>query len=1132
MGITSRARLAGVLLVIAGVLFLGVRCGSSTGDSAQDPWRVQDEFVRAVNQGIYLMERYEYASAAEAFGRALELSPDSIEARLRLAFAESNNPPADGDAGRAERLLDEVLERDPSNVQALYLRGILYVNAGESLAALPLLEQVVELEPHDAFAWYVLARAKRLGGADGEVELRRAIEECPTLAGAWYDLFRVVSGRGEEEQALQLLEHFQELQESRFKVEVSLPKYRRMGPLGVVHPLPVAQRAALAPASLSFGAPRTILEGLAQREQQGRAGLVLAAGDLDGDGDLDLATLGTRPEGGTGLLVARNEGASGFVAQPVEGVENARAVALGDVDNDGDLDLFVACEGPNHLYLGAGDGSFTDVSATAGVAGPSEAVSSSAVFLDADHDSDLDLYVCNRADAEGSPIANQLLRNNSDGTFVDVAAEVGAECASVASLSLAPIDLDDDRDTDLVVFNEGAAVTFLENALHDGYREWEVAAAPLAGAGGGVAQDFDGDGLPDLALFAHGDEPGRLHLSQGRGRLSSGSALEGAPRGAARVGDFDLDGDLDLATLGDGLRLWRNDGSGGFAPLGTVGPAGDELVDLTGDGVVDLLALEAAGAGPAALVLRPGELTPPAHWLALEVTGKLHTPQSMRSPKSGFGTKVRVQCGVHGQVLTHTGLAGGLGQSCRALRFGLDGADRSDYVMLRWPDGITQSETDLACDQRHVLPEVQRKPDSCPMLFAWNGERFAFVGDFAGIGGMGYYAGPGAPPPPVAKELVRIDGAALVARDGRFELRVGEPMQEVAYVDRLVLLAGDHPEGIAGQPDERMGGGGAPPSQELLALGEPLFPARATGIDGPIPIANLRHADRRYAYEPLRDRRFVGYCEPHQLVLDFGAELAQLDPERPTYLLIDGSLEFPYSQTNFAALQAGVTWDPPRVELCPQGGEWRTVVADAGAPGGLHRTIAIDLGDELPAGPCALRLTTNLEVYYDRAFIAQDRGRSQLEVRTVPLVSAELRRLGFPKEYSPDGGHPILYDYDSVQPTCDLQRLPGRYTRYGPVEELLVEFDDLYAVMATGDEIAVEYDAEVLPELVEGFARTYVLVSHAYCKDLDLHSVGPRAVAPLPFRGMSNYPYPAGECYPTDELHRRFLEEYNTRTVR
>ncbi|MBU0718264.1 MAG: hypothetical protein KJ749_08455, partial [Planctomycetes bacterium] len=121
------------------------------------------------------------------------------------------------------------------------------------------------------------------------------------------------------------------------------------------------------------------------------------------------------------------------------------------------------------------------------------------------------------------------------------------------------------------------------------------------------------------------------------------------------------------------------------------------------------------------------------------------------------------------------------------------------------------------------------------------------------------------------------------------------------------------------------------------------------------------------------------------------------------YLFLTGSIEYPYSQTTFAAAQAGVTWQPIRIERQTADGSWETIVADAGAPGGMGRTIAIELTGELPVLGGRLRITTNLEIYYDRLFIAADRGTNGLAITSVPMASADARRLGFPMEYSPDG---------------------------------------------------------------------------------------------------------------------------------
>jgi hypothetical protein len=105
----------------------------------------------------------------------------------------------------------------------------------------------------------------------------------------------------------------------------------------------------------------------------------------------------------------------------------------------------------------------------------------------------------------------------------------------------------------------------------------------------------------------------------------------------------------------------------------------------------------------------------------------------------------------------------------------------------------------------------------------------------------------------------------------------------------------------------------------------------------------------------------------------------------------------------------------------------------------------------------------------------------------------------------------------------------GAYTRYGPVAPLLADLDDRYVVLGTGDEIAVAFAATELPAPAEGMSRTFVLVSHAYCKDMDLYTAQPDTVEPLPFHGMSGYPYPGSERDADTAPLAEYRREYNTR---
>ena len=123
------------------------------------------------------------------------------------------------------------------------------------------------------------------------------------------------------------------------------------------------------------------------------------------------------------------------------------------------------------------------------------------------------------------------------------------------------------------------------------------------------------------------------------------------------------------------------------------------------------------------------------------------------------------------------------------------------------------------------------------------------------------------------------------------------------------------------------------------------------------------------------------------------------------------------------------------------------------------------------------------------------------------------------------------FDYQSVSTAPKWRDLVGAYTRYGDVTALLREADNHYIIMNAGDEFSVGFDAR-LPALPEGWTRDFLIYSEGWIKDGDLNTAHGQTVEPLPFHGMSQYPYGPAEAYPTDETHRDFLETYNTREVR
>jgi hypothetical protein len=138
-----------------------------------------------------------------------------------------------------------------------------------------------------------------------------------------------------------------------------------------------------------------------------------------------------------------------------------------------------------------------------------------------------------------------------------------------------------------------------------------------------------------------------------------------------------------------------------------------------------------------------------------------------------------------------------------------------------------------------------------------------------------------------------------------------------------------------------------------------------------------------------------------------------------------------------------------------------------------------------------------------------------------------LRHLGYPREFSPDGREPLLYDYGVIDPAMDFKAMDGPHTRFGDVLELLLAEDDRYVIFGKGEEIAVRFPSA--GPLASGLTRTFVLDTSGWCKDMDLHTAEPRSVLPLPYRAMPCYPYPADRGFPWSDLLRRDFESFHTR---
>jgi hypothetical protein len=287
----------------------------------------------------------------------------------------------------------------------------------------------------------------------------------------------------------------------------------------------------------------------------------------------------------------------------------------------------------------------------------------------------------------------------------------------------------------------------------------------------------------------------------------------------------------------------------------------------------------------------------------------------------------------------------------------------------------------------------------------------------------------------------------------------------------------------------------------------------------------LAGEDHRYVRD-FTNLSYAGFANLHTLTLDLGA----WSPEHPLRLLLDGYIEYFSASSMYAAWQAGLQPIPPRVDVQMPDGSWKRVIEDMGFPAGLQRTIVVDLTGKLPPGARRIRISTNLQIYWDRVRV--DNGpevASGVRQTEVPLAMAHLAFRGYPQQIEGATPGDLTYDYNRISQTGPFLWARGVYTRYGDVTPLLRRVDNQYVIFGTGEEVDAEFSAGALPPLPAGWQRDYFFYANGFVKDMDFWEASPFTVAQMPFHGMTRYPYPGGEHYPETSLTDRYMLNWNDR---
>ncbi len=846
------------------------------------------------------------------------------------------------------------------------------------------------------------------------------------------------------------------------------------------------------------------------------------------DADIDLLIFGD-----DGVLLLRNEYDKESKARSLKGLAQdsafeslpkVLAIAPADIDHDGDLDLIVSSGSGLSIWQNNDSREhtkFTDISSRSALP-PADLQATVLLPVDWNFDVQTDVLVT------GLHIAKPgWLENISHGRlrwreFPPNYSRLGLCCSlHLMDLRTSPLNWQlfaagDDPSRDNLSMDPEVPVT-----RHVLCREIDKG---WTGRGdGALLADFDNDGKREPLSWRFGlgfftiNETFKLELKNRYRMVTCG------------VADFDADGDEDVLVVTDQRPIWiRNDGGNqnGWLDLSLRADPdrkpqrNSERVNTHGLG--SLLELRAAG--------------------LLELPGRK--------------SHVRV---VDGQS-TH---------------FGLGPLKQADVARVVWTNGIPQNV--LRPPSGLPIAAQQILKGSCPYIYTWDGEQWAFFTDCLWAAPIGLQLAEGVMAPCREWEYLKIDGDRLRESNGEYRVMLTEELWEAAYFDQVQLLAVDHPADVEFFSNEKVG----PPSISEFKL-HPVrkrhLPIAARDSRGRDVLPKLARCDDQYlrAFDKIIQQ---GLTEEHFIELDLG----DLGDAKNVTLFLTGWI-FPTDTSINVSLSQNPDREapkPPSIWLPDANGEWREAIPYIGFPGGKTKTIAVDLStalglEDAPLPPgeggrrpgedqsaerrpkanqlgnggnsdsrptpqpspegrggrnetTRIRIVTSMELYWDEMFFTVDEPPLEHTLTPLPLLNADLQFRGFSARLPHPEFGPERYDASQITIETQWPPMGGRFTRFGDISELLKDSDDRLAILGAGDAVTIRFRADQAPKLPPGWKRDFIIHNIGWDKDADLNTIYGQFVEPLPFRAMRGYPDPTGAEFPDSPIHRADQHRYQTR---
>lgn len=1017
------------------------------------------ELQRLRNEGIALYESgIALDDALDRFQRSFTLSHQAADAfNVAVVYFKQNK------LVETKTWLQQALTQNENFPNAYYLLGVLARAEGDFATAKKLWERTRTLAPDDAYLHYQLALLAR---ADRDMptflqSLVNALSLEPDNTAALYQMFGYYQMSGNRELAKETLARFNALKKrerfsrrerqkdpSKLAQPVLIGNGGQKTPGGEPNPIPVFTLTELVPDCTAIAAER-LLTATGTNDQETVA---VACSDqrllrttLTGKGDF--TPLGQLPAG------TRDMRLEWFDTQ------GPRVLALTDTG------LFLAKN-----LVGTGD-EFLNLSPTA---------KEPLALADLDGDGDVDIVT-----GDGQiPFTNA---NKSRFVQEQILYRKGPLLEKLSQAkTLAVADLNRDGLSDLLILrNDGI---FIALGTPNGFNQ-VLKLADITTALNLISGDFDNDGHLDLAVSM----PNTLRLlwnlklqEQSVTATTQDVKLEFTAPQQITATDFNNDGALDvvvLDTAGQAAML-INQGEHHFAttnlqqwPQMAVN-ARFIPGDFDADGREDLAYVTVNGK----IAVAHNVTEHAGHAIALFANG-------VRAAPSGLLTQIEIR---RGNQYAYRQSSGGI------QRLGIGSADYVEVLRLEWTNGFIENKLKIdAAVKPYAFKESERISGSCPSLFVWNGEKFAYFDDAFISGPMGVPMDRDVYFPVHDREYIVIPGEQVQLRDERVEIRFTEELHETVFLDQARLLVIDHPATTEVFPHSRLAPAPAPTAP--FYLGQNLIaPAQATGSDGSDLTAIVSTVDKISA-DFFNRAPQSGFSEPHWMELTVPANV---DPKQIDAVLATGWFYYFVSTTMIAQAQASgpsLPWPWIEQEI---DGVWQEVTP-LGIPTGKNKTAVAPIKPgQLQSHH--LRIRSGISVYWDRIAFGVA-GDSQPYAQTEAQLSEATERFhGFS---GLTAHNPERFDYHTVHYASKWNPMSGHFTAYGPAESLIAAADGRYAIFGSGDELAMSFAVEQpLPPL--GQKRSYLLELTGYVKDGDRYTADGWRVEPVPYLGLNQYPAP------------------------